>query len=57
MHEAVRAAERSLASTADPALPAAGPTPHPAADLAEHTPVVLTAYRELTTTLLPEDSR
>jgi hypothetical protein len=45
MHEAIRAAERSLATT----------SPDPAADLAEHTHLVLTAYRELTTTLHPDD--
>jgi len=65
MHEAIRAAERSLAATSpdpalaalspDPALAAAAPTSDPAADLAEHTHLVLAAYRELTTTLHPGD--
>jgi hypothetical protein len=74
MREAIRAAERSLASTADPALTstaadpalasAGGPTPaftarpapDPAAELAEQTQLVIAAYRELTTTLHPEDA-
>jgi hypothetical protein len=40
MQEAIRAAERSLA-------PAGEPTPDPGAEMAEHTPLVLAAYREL----------
>jgi len=56
MREAIRAAERSLAAAPpDPALDAR-PTPDPAADLAEHTHLVLAAYRELTATLHPEDT-
>ncbi|WP_051807940.1 hypothetical protein [Actinoplanes subtropicus] len=55
MHEAIRAAERSLATTSPDPATAAAPASDPAADLAEHTHLVLTAYRELTTTLHPDD--
>ncbi|GAA2622371.1 hypothetical protein [Paractinoplanes durhamensis] len=47
LREAIQAAERSLSAHQDPALPAADP----AADLAEHTQLVLSAYRELNASL------
>jgi hypothetical protein len=66
MLEAIRAAERSLgAASSGPALSsasaasaasAAEPARDPAADLAEHTHLVLAAYRELTTTLHPDSN-
>ncbi|WP_433368765.1 hypothetical protein ACQPZX_42195 [Actinoplanes sp. CA-142083] len=55
LREAIRAAERSLGTQPNPPLPTVS-TPDAAADLADHTSLVLAAYRELTTTLHPDDS-
>ncbi|WP_433296785.1 hypothetical protein ACQP2F_39295 [Actinoplanes sp. CA-030573] len=53
MREAIKAAERSLNTAARPPF-AAEAAPDPAAELAEHTQVVLSAYRELTASLTPD---